>query len=105
MKKGKPLTEDEAVILQCLKNLKLEQDCDASIPEADFHLMISIASVASGNKTYEFEMNKIWRHVDERYVWDMPSRYSSKLHDVIESLRIKGYIRRHPINPIMIDLV
>jgi hypothetical protein len=91
-----PLTKEEEFVLGMVKQVEIP------IGEHEFHMMINIASHASGDNLYQFEP-KLWKHIDERYQTKLGSLpYCERLHGVIDSLVWKNYLARSSEEPIKI---
>ena len=72
------------------------------IGEHEFHMMFKIATESSMSDLYEFKP-RLWEEINEKYqtgLGHLP--YSSRLHELIESLVKKDYLSRGSEEPILI---
>lgn len=90
------LTGEETFVLRIVRQV------GKPMGEHEFHMIISIAANASGDKSYQFEP-KMWEDIDERYKTGLGHvPFSAELHEQIESLVRKGYLARNSEEPILI---
>jgi len=91
------LIEEEECVLRMIKEV------GKPIGEHEFHMLMSIASHASGDSLYQFKP-KLWEDADgnDQTGWGcLP--YCERLHGVIDSLVAKHYLTRSSENPIVIS--
>ena len=91
------LTREEETVMLLMKEV------GRPIGEHEFHMIMKITQDLTKKTFYKFEF-KYWEHVNENYKTGMGTvPYSQKLHEQIDELVRKGYMKRDSDNPIVIS--